>query len=338
MVTAEDRDAAEQPIGQAQSLAPLGEVLLSARLAKKLSLKDVSDSLRYSVRQIEALENNDFSTLPEPMITRGFIRNYARYLALDAEPLLASYRVCVPDVLHHEVSVKSTVKGVSFTRESQPWIRYILLSSIVVVFLIAWLFYVNNPPKPADSDVPQVAPPPKAIAEPMPAAEMQLPEPALPMAERMATEATVETNQANAQGESVSSNATEVVSEGIQPVASAVSRKDTLPATQTAQMPSQSAQESDISADQPPLDLARDVVKKKVSISVTEKTWVSVTDSSGKVVLEKMLVAGSMENFDATPPLNVVVGNAKATKLTFATQSVDLTTPAGSNVARLRLE
>gem|GEM_PF-3761753 len=25
MVTAEDRDAAEQPIGQAQSLAPLGE-------------------------------------------------------------------------------------------------------------------------------------------------------------------------------------------------------------------------------------------------------------------------------------------------------------------------
>ena len=75
-----------------------------------------------------------------------------------------------------------------------------------------------------------------------------------------------------------------------------------------------------------------------MSLSVTEQTWVSVTDKSGKVVFEKMLPTGSAESFEGVPPLNVVIGNAKAAKLTYAGQPVDFTAQTRGNVARVRLE
>ena len=42
---------------------PFGELFANARNAKKLALKDVSNNLRLSIKQIEALENNDFANI-----------------------------------------------------------------------------------------------------------------------------------------------------------------------------------------------------------------------------------------------------------------------------------
>ena len=49
---------------QQNNIAPLGEVLLAARKAKKLTHKDISNSLRLSIKQIDAIEKNEFSLLP----------------------------------------------------------------------------------------------------------------------------------------------------------------------------------------------------------------------------------------------------------------------------------
>jgi cytoskeleton protein RodZ len=80
------------------------------------------------------------------------------------------------------------------------------------------------------------------------------------------------------------------------------------------------------------------VVTKKVSMSFSEKTWVSVTNKSGKVIYEKMQAAGSADDFDGEPPFNVVIGNAKAAKLMYLGKSVDLASSTKSNVARISLQ
>ena len=126
---------------------PLGEVLLAARNAKKLTQQDVSNSLRFSLNQINAIENNDFSVLPQPMITRGFIRNYARLLEIDAEPLLASYRMRIPKKTPNAVSVQSATYQVMSGKEGSQWLNYILGSILILVFLLAWIFYVDYVPK-----------------------------------------------------------------------------------------------------------------------------------------------------------------------------------------------
>ncbi len=75
-----------------------------------------------------------------------------------------------------------------------------------------------------------------------------------------------------------------------------------------------------------------------MNIAVTEQTWVRVTDKSGAVVYEKMLQANSEDGFNGLPPFKVLIGNAKATKLTFLGQNVDLSNKTKNNVARLTLE
>ena len=60
-----------------------------AREAQGLAIDDVAQSLKFAPRQIESLEQERFDRLPGPTIARGMVRNYARLLKLDPEPLLS---------------------------------------------------------------------------------------------------------------------------------------------------------------------------------------------------------------------------------------------------------
>lgn len=67
----------------------MGARLRLAREAQGLAIDDVAQSLKFAPRQIESLEQERFDRLPGPTIARGMVRNYARLLKLDPEPLLS---------------------------------------------------------------------------------------------------------------------------------------------------------------------------------------------------------------------------------------------------------
>ena len=73
-----------------------GSVLRRAREARGQSIADVVQVIRFSPRQIEALERDDYASLPGTTVARGLVRNYARVLKLDAAPLLAQLEPIVP--------------------------------------------------------------------------------------------------------------------------------------------------------------------------------------------------------------------------------------------------
>ncbi len=66
-----------------------GSLLRAARVASGLSVAEVTQSIKFAERQIEALERDDFDNLPGSTFVRGIIRSYAKLLHLDAGPLLA---------------------------------------------------------------------------------------------------------------------------------------------------------------------------------------------------------------------------------------------------------
>jgi cytoskeleton protein RodZ len=68
--------------------ASVGTILLEERRRQGMSLGDVSRQLKLSVRQIEAIERDDFSWLGGAVFVHGFLRNYAKLLQLDAETLI----------------------------------------------------------------------------------------------------------------------------------------------------------------------------------------------------------------------------------------------------------
>ncbi len=62
-----------------------GAALLMERRRQGLSLGDISRQLKLSVRQVEALERDDYSGFTGPVFVHGFIRNYAKLLNLDPQ-------------------------------------------------------------------------------------------------------------------------------------------------------------------------------------------------------------------------------------------------------------
>lgn len=67
-----------------------GTMLRMAREARGTTIAEVAAALKLSPRQIEAIESEDFSRLAGATFIRGFIRNYAKLLRIDAGPVLAA--------------------------------------------------------------------------------------------------------------------------------------------------------------------------------------------------------------------------------------------------------
>ena len=83
----------QEPQGQggASELASFGEELRREREIRGISLKEIADATKISKRFLEAIERNDHRTLPAPVFTRGFVREYARYVGLNSEEMVNRY-------------------------------------------------------------------------------------------------------------------------------------------------------------------------------------------------------------------------------------------------------
>ena len=343
--------SSQEPESDKKVTQSLGLIFLEARKAKNLTQQDVSNELRLSLKQIEALETDHFSALPMPMITRGFIRNYARLLGVNAEPLLEIYRIRVPEELPGSISVQSSLHQVVPSPKKQSWdgidVITVFKGLLIAVFvaLLVWLIFapknipVSEPIEGKDVVVEKT---------PIPQTEqaVALPEIALPAAERQeqvldSTALDPAVNPVQAVPDQIDKPIQSVTE--IKPAgdlnANTTAEKSNV--TSLKSVPDSAVAKPSLpmaSVDAKPVKPVEVQVPKKALISSTENSWVSVKDKTGKVVFERMLVPGTEYGFDGTPPFNVVIGNAKATKLFYLGKPVDLTVTAESNVAHPVLE
>ena len=70
----------------------VGEILSEARKKQKRSMEKIVADLHIRRVYIEALEESDYTAFPGLVYASGFLRNYAKYLGLDAEALSRAYQ------------------------------------------------------------------------------------------------------------------------------------------------------------------------------------------------------------------------------------------------------
>jgi cytoskeleton protein RodZ len=70
----------------------IGQKLKAAREEQRLTLEKAADATRIRIAYLQALEADNLAALPSPVQGRGFLRNYAEYLGLDFDQLLAELR------------------------------------------------------------------------------------------------------------------------------------------------------------------------------------------------------------------------------------------------------
>ncbi|MFH1494253.1 MAG: RodZ domain-containing protein [Pseudomonadota bacterium] len=112
-----------------------GASLKRERENQGLSTFDVARALRLSEKQIVALEMDDYAKLPGRTFVRGFIRNYARLMQLDPEPLMAHISIGQVEE-SHQIQVPS--QKISFSEhQDKPWLKWLMMA-FVIVAVISW--------------------------------------------------------------------------------------------------------------------------------------------------------------------------------------------------------
>ncbi len=69
----------------------LGQILYAARTKKKVTASEAAKGTRIKIQHIQAMEQNDFSSIPAPAYAKGFIKIYSEYLGIDPAPLINEY-------------------------------------------------------------------------------------------------------------------------------------------------------------------------------------------------------------------------------------------------------
>src|SRR5262247_1453547 len=77
--------------GDDRLMASFGEELKRERELRDISLKEISEATKISIRFLEALEQDHYDILPGGIFNRGFIRAYARFIGVDGEEMVNSY-------------------------------------------------------------------------------------------------------------------------------------------------------------------------------------------------------------------------------------------------------
>ena len=68
-----------------------GDELRRERELRQISLREVSQATKISLRYLEALERNDFAGLPGGAFNRGFVRAYSEHIGIDSEAMVNAY-------------------------------------------------------------------------------------------------------------------------------------------------------------------------------------------------------------------------------------------------------
>lgn len=151
--------------------ASLGARLQAAREHLGLDIDEAARQLCLSPRQLAALEADNFDLLPSPTFARGFIRNYARLLQLQSEPLLALYRETVPENTGG-ASISLHSEGIPIlTGNRKAWMTYLLASLLIILAGGGWWLYMDwreNMPAQSATTVKaaeSISPAPKVAAE-----------------------------------------------------------------------------------------------------------------------------------------------------------------------------
>jgi cytoskeleton protein RodZ len=251
-----------------------GAVLAAAREELNLSVAEVARHLKLSPAQVEALEAGAYDRLPGRVFVRGFLRNYAKLLGIDPQPLLRR----IENELPQPAAVKEPpppAEEVMPTGERSRWPVYAGVAGVIIAALAAYEFGFNSPP-PTDNErsvTPDTAMPPAdstaAAAAPAPGVPTS-PEPG------------------GASGVA-----------GASPGAATIVASTDAPAAAAPASPAESAR--------PP-------GTHELHFQFDQESWVEVRDANDKVIFTRLNRAGSEERVSGAAPLKLVVGNARGVR------------------------
>jgi cytoskeleton protein RodZ len=281
---------------EAAQISGFGDYLRREREMRGVSLQEISEATKISIRFLEAIESEDMTRLPGGIFTRSFVRTYARYLGLDEERVLADCQLAGQN--RPEVDIRRIVGNRSRPQGMGSRARFITLFVAVLLLISGYLLfrYSRRMIEQRSSTAPATA-----AGGSMAAASTPLGA-APPQPSQTATSTLPESNPAPSAASSAPSNSTPTATTSATPPGGAPSPAGATNTTNPVTTPDTS------SAVAPNTDLV-------LQVAATDRVWIAI-EADGKTVLQRVLDTNEVVNLKAHTSFDVTVGNAQGLVLT----------------------
>ena len=174
-----------------------GSKLRDARERRGVSLRQIANATKISVRVLEALERNDISRLPGGIFSRAFVRSYAVEIGLDPEETIQEFIAQFPNdsvtAGHPTIAhapIEDTVAHEADRRMATTFVRLIALSipiaGVVLYFGMAGRRAAMSVAAPAAVATVHTSSPSGSAATPAPADASAALDAVEPVADRVA--------------------------------------------------------------------------------------------------------------------------------------------------------
>jgi len=142
-----------------------GKFLRKERETRNISLVEISGFTKIKERHLKAIEEDRYELLPPTLYVKGFLKVYARYLALDPKDVVLQYENYLKSLIPPEPI--ELPREVPHPRKSvRPWFLFSLIFA-AILFTILFISYPARHPieeKPKAISLPPILPSP-AIQE-----------------------------------------------------------------------------------------------------------------------------------------------------------------------------
>lgn len=134
----------------------LGDALSAARERSGRSLAELSTQTKVHTRYLTAIEQNDFSILPNRVFSIGYVRSYAAALGLDEQTAVERFKRESPDPT---VPLQAP-SGIAFEDVKRTSWRLAAVGGLLLLAVVGWNIFqrVSLIQAPSPSDIAQVPP------------------------------------------------------------------------------------------------------------------------------------------------------------------------------------
>lgn len=319
-----NRNGGQPQSGPAQNAAPapdvaadeapkhtVGKTLRRAREGMKLTLEDVSSGINVRVAQLQSIEDDRIDQLPGMTYAVGFVRTYAQFVKLDAKEMVATFKA-------EHAGEEAAKTSLNFTdpisEDKLPGPMLIGAAAFgIVVLVLGWSLMSsddegieladNIPPAPVVGTA--SGQPTLADSRPLSGYDTGVIQSADSSAAAAGEAATTTTTTTTAPAGNDNAAPTVATSAADVPAA-APADTGMVVRPMPAQRPVAVAPVPDI----PPQMITVKRGKTRVVLEANQKSWVQVSDASGKTVYKKVMAAGEQFFVPDLPGMTMVTSNA----------------------------
>jgi len=287
-----------------------GAQLAQVRADLHLTHEDVAAKLHLAPRQIKALEQDDYTSLPGATYVRGYLKSYALLLGISPEPILESHSRLTGATVAVDFSAIAPQREITSRHHQVRFVTYFMIAIVIGLAIAWWQGRDTRTPNPSltASNGESVMP----VTDTSPGAGLHV------ESEKLSIESPTAQMPAG------------VAVVGDQPAVTQAPSVSTTPGSTPVLIP------------QPPAATPAPVVlptgpRMKLVLTTDQDSWADIRDARQTKLLYETVPAGRTVTLEGVAPVSVFLGNAAGVRLEYNGRSVDVGPHKRGMIARFIL-